>query len=143
MIGLPLRTYTNPLSQILPQLTLLFAIPLPPTAVSPLLTNWAHLGKCSPWKKRKEAVTKARLSHKTVKKQSERLSNTKQREIPDSTTLHLLLHQCWHSLLPSMNGPNPLRTLTLWRFWPPHLWMTHLQIRQSLMKERGSGWKIW
>ena len=46
----------------------------------------AHCSKCSPWKRRMGSVTKARLSHKTVEEQSERLSNTKQREIPDSIT---------------------------------------------------------
>ena len=57
------------------------------------LNKLAHHRKCCPWKIRKQSVIKATLSHKTMKEQSERLSNTKQREIPDSTTPapHLLL----------------------------------------------------
>ena len=50
------------------------------------LNKLAHCSKCSPWKRREWSVNKARLSHKRMTKQSERLSNTKQREIPDSIT---------------------------------------------------------
>ena len=70
----------------------------PPTAIStplsPSASNYcasslnklAHCSKWSPWKRREGSVIKVRLSHKTVKEQLERLSHTKQREIPNWIT---------------------------------------------------------
>ena len=50
------------------------------------LNTLAHHNKSSPWKRGKESVTKARLSHKIMEEQSERLSDTTPGDIPDLTT---------------------------------------------------------
>ena len=50
------------------------------------LSTLSCLSKSTPWKREKRSITKAKHNHKIVKEQSERLSNSQQREIPDSTT---------------------------------------------------------
>ena len=86
VIQLPSGAGTNPLPPILPQLVVLSVahpspIPVPPPVVhSPIVLNPA------PGKEKKGSVTKVRLSHKIVKEQSDRLSSTKETDIPDSTT---------------------------------------------------------
>ena len=76
---LPSGACTNSLPLILPWLAVLSVIPQPLTTLLPSSASWPILVNPAPGKKEKGSVTKARLSHKAVKEQSKRQSNTKQK----------------------------------------------------------------
>ena len=102
-----------------------------------ILNRLAWCNKCSPWKRRESSVTKVRPSHETAKEQSERSSNTKQKEIPGLRTPepHLKLRLV-ASLPPSRNGPNLCHAVLVWYPQVHHSRMTHLWMRQSQMNKR-------
>ena len=100
------------------------------------LNKLAHHSKCSPWKRGKGSVTKARLSHKTMKRTDRK---AKQYQAKRNTWFN---NPCTSSsakagalLLLSMNGSHPPHISPVWWLWPAHLWMTHLQMRQSQMNK--------
>ena len=52
----PLRSPYKPSALILPQLVVIFVVPLSPVAVASSLSALALLSKCSPWKRKKKGI---------------------------------------------------------------------------------------
>ena len=77
----PLRSPYKPSASNPTTASSTFYNPSASNCCSPSLNKLAHLSKCSPWKREKRSVTKARFSHKTVKEQSGRLSH---KSVPQS-----------------------------------------------------------
>ena len=73
----PLKSPTDPPPLILSLLTQSSAAPPSPTAVLPPIVSWPISTNLTPEKEKRRSVTKARLSHRTVKEWLERLSHTR------------------------------------------------------------------
>ena len=140
VIQLPSGAHTNPLPLILPQPTVLSAAHPSPIAVPPPVIHLLIVINPVPGKEKKSLSQRPDLATKIVKEQSERLSNTMPRNIPDLTTpVPPPLPMPAPLPLPPMTSPNPPHTPLLLLPSPLPLLMTHLQIKTTPNEQRGSG----
>ena len=140
----PLRSLYKPCASNPATASCTFCSPSLSNCCTSSCSTLTHHSKSSPWKREKGPVTRDILSHKIVKEQSERLSNTKPRGIPDLTTpVPSPLPTLAPLPLPPMTSPNPPHTPLLLLPLPLLLLTTHLQMKTTPNEQRGSGWKSW
>ena len=100
------------------------------------LNKLVYCSKCSPWKIEKGSVTKARLSHRTMKRA---VRKAKQYQAKRNTWLnnHCISSSATASipLLWPTNRPSPPHIPPVWWPWPPHFWMTHMWMRKYQMNK--------